>query len=223
MANTQRLPAPPPGMRYANVAGRIVLVPEVPSGAGYQRTHALGQPSQSHPTEPNSPAPLHQGHESEDYPGWLEIPAFYTVTIVLGGDPTLPSSVAGGSVVLRPEAFVCRRITWATNGDTPKFIQTASIVGSAQGRSVRVRWDDEFTKFLGALPCLVSALFGDSEGFLDLPRRGVLFQGKQTLSVNLTRILWPDADSTPANTEWDFNFQGVGLLPMHVNQSGSAG
>jgi hypothetical protein len=215
---------------YATSRRGLVLVP-IPSGAARQGQNGMGQVPQSHPAERNNPAPLHQppgsplqaGSPSEDYPGFLEIPAFYTVTVVLGGDPTLPSAVAADSVTLRPEPFVCRRITWATNGDTPIFISIPSIVGSAQGRSVRVEWQDEFTRFLGTKPCLVSALFGDSEGFLDFPRRGVLFQGKQTLSVRLTRILWPDPESQPADTEWDFNFQGVGLLPMNVNQSGSAG
>lgn len=219
------LPVPPPGQRWINIGGRQILVQDVPSGMAYQQQHALGQPPnarQSHPTEAPVPSPIPRPVESEDYPGFVEVPAFYTVTVVLGGDTTKPSANAGNSVNLRPEPFVCRRIVWATNGDTPHFITTASIVGSAQGRSVRVSWEDEFTKFLGNKPCLVSALFGDSQGFLDFPRRGVLFQGKQTLSVNLSRIMWPDS-TTPADTEWDFNFQGVQLLPMNINQSGSAG
>ena len=217
----QPLPALPPGQRWINVGGRYVAVVDVPSGAEYQRVHALGQPPntrQSHPTEAPVPRPMRK--ESEDYPGFVEIPAFYTVSIVLGG---ADDSVKAGSTNIRPEPFVCRRITWATTGDAPKFITTPSIVGSAQGRVVRVTWEDEFTKFLGNQPCLISALFGDSEGFLDFPRRGVLFQGKQTLSVNLHRLFWPDLESTPADTEFDFNFQGVGLLPMDINQSGSAG
>ena len=199
-----------------------MFVPDMPAGAGYQRAVALGQPQGSHPTEPQrGPSPLSVGVPSDDYPGWLEIPAFYTVTIILGGDPTKPSAVAGEGVVLRPEPFVCRRITWATTGDCPIFVPQVAIAGSAQGRAVRVEWDDEFTKFLGTNPCLVSALMGDSNGFLDFPRRGVLLQGKQKLTVRLSRILWPSS-ANPADTEWDFNFQGVGLLPHHINQSGSA-
>jgi hypothetical protein len=220
-----RLPPPPPGMRYVVQNGNVILVPETPSGAAQQRVHALGQAQQSHPTEPGRVSPLEQRYApSEDYPGWVEVPAFYTVSLVLGGDPAAPAANVGNSVTIRPEPFVCRRITWATTGDVPNFISSASgIMGSAQGRSVRVEWSDEFTKFLGSRPCLISALFGDSEGFLDFPRRGVLFQGKQTLDVKLTRILWPDSNTQPANTEFDFNFQGVSLLPMGVNQSGSAG
>ena len=99
---------------------------------------------------------------------------------------------------------------------------SGGATGSAQGRSVTVQWDDEFTKFLGQQPALVSALFGDSQGFLDIPK-GVLFQGKQALTITLNRILWPDPDTNPATTQWDFVFQGVGLLPKGIHQSGSAG
>lgn len=150
------------------------------------------------------------------------IPAFYTVSIELAGTVGATQS---GSVPIRPEPFLCKRITWATAGDAPSVIGASSSAGSAQGRSVECSWEDEFTKFLGARSCLLSALFADSQGFIDFPRP-VLFQGKQSLSVTLRRLFWPAADSDanpPATSRFDFSFQGLALLPPGVNQSGSAG
>lgn len=208
----------PPGYQYVPTRnGAMTLVPtqafpiQQASGLAYQRTHGLQGVGQ-HPQEFDD--------ESKDFPGYIEVPAFYTVSILLDGADDAEMS---GSTPIRPEPFVCRRITWATSGDAPVFITGPSPAGSPQGRTVEVTWSDEFTKFLGNQPCLVSALFGDSQGFLDFPRKGILFQGRQVLSVNLHRLIWPDADSTPAATRWDFNFQGVMLLPKNVNQSGSAG
>lgn len=210
---------PPPGFKYARLRdGGVALVADnqfpVQQTAGqvYQRTHALsaGDLGQ-HPQE---------FEESPHFPGFTEIPAFYTVSILIAGDD---DAVNGGAVRIRPEPFVVRRITWATTGDAPIYITVPSIVGSAQGRAVEVTWSDEFTKFLGQEPCLISALFGDSQGFLDLPKKGILFQGAQTLQVNLHRLFWPDPTSDVAITRFDFNFQGVSLLPVGVNQSGSAG
>ena len=148
------------------------------------------------------------------------IPAFYTVTISLAG---AVGSTQAGSVPLRPEPFLCARITWATTGDTPTVLgdSSAGVSGSAQGRSVEVLWGDEFTQFLGNRPCLLSALFADSNGFLDFPRP-LLFQGKQSLTVNLKRVLWPTSQDE-VTTRFDFNFQGLSILPPGVNQSGSAG
>lgn len=150
------------------------------------------------------------------------IPSFYTVSIELGG--TVGATQAG-SVPIRPEPFLLKRITWASSGDTPWIIGANSSAGSAQGRSVEVQWEDEFTKFLGSRSCLISALFADSQGFIDLPRP-LLFQGKQSLSVTLRRIFWPAADpvlTPPLPVRFDFSFQGLSLLPPGVNQSGSAG
>lgn len=208
----------PPGFQYVPTHnGGFALVPsrhfptQQTSGLMYQRTHGLHGELGQHPQEFD---------ESEHYPGHLEIPAFYTVSVLLGG---AADATAGESTPIRPEPFICRRITWCTSGDAPVFITVPSVVGSAQGRVVEVTWSDEFTKFLGNQPCLVSALFGDSQGFLDLPKKGILFQGRQVLQVDLHRLIWPDAESTPATTRWDFSFQGVSLLPKGVNQSGSAG
>ena len=160
---------PPPGFRRVRLTNGGVApvavydpVERRTSGQMYQATHGLRGPEdeRSHPTEPTN--------ESEHYPGYLEIPAFYTVTILLPGanDATL-----GSAVNLRPEPFVARRITWATQGDAPAFISIPTSAGSPQGRCVEVTWEDEFTKFLGNQPCLVSALFGDSQGFLDFPKK----------------------------------------------------
>lgn len=150
------------------------------------------------------------------------IASFYTVSVELAG--TVGATQAG-SVPIRPEPFLLKRITWATSGDTPSLIGATNSAGSAQGRSVEVSWEDEFTKFLGSRSCLLSALFADSQGFIDLPRP-LLFQGKQSLSVTLRRIFWPAEDPTtfpPSICRFDFSFQGLSLLPQGVNQSGTAG
>lgn len=217
----QRLRPAPPGMRYMRTSnGGMALVHDEQfpvqqtAGLAYSRTHGLqgAEGLGQHPQE--------MENESEYYKGFIEIPAFYTVSIDLGGDD---DATAGNATPLRPEPFVLRRITWATNGDAPVFVPNGGGGGSPQGRCVEVQWSDNFTKFLGNQPCLVSALFGDSQGFLDLPKKGILFQGRQVLQVDLHRLIWPDADSEPATTRWDFNFQGVALLPKGTNASGSAG
>jgi hypothetical protein len=194
----------PPGMR--------------PMGQSYQSQNALGE-------MPNGPrpagSPMHHGGNVEDDPrfnNYEKIPAFYTVSINLGG---VSGNAESGSVQLRPEPFVLKRITWATNGDCYPALAAAEAGYSVQGRSVSIQWEDEFTKFLGNNPVLISALFGDSNGFLDIPR-GALFQGKQSLSCRLTRLVWP-SDAEPILTRFDFCFQGLGLLPKGVAQSGSAG
>jgi hypothetical protein len=156
--------------------------------------------------------------------GFNTIPAFFTVTIDLAG--TTGANQAG-SVPLRPEPFICKRITWATNGDLPSIIgpDAVSTAGSVQGRCVEATWQDEFTQFMGQRPCLLSALFADSQGFIDFPKP-ILLQGKQTLTVNLRRLSWPAVDTgtyPPSITRFDFNFQGLSVLPAGVNQSGTAG
>lgn len=179
------------------------------AGVAYQR-------QQSAMGAPESPDDVYARLQSE----FNTIPAFYTVTIALAGDV---GATQAGSVPLRPEPFLCARITWATSGDTPAFLGDASVgtAGSAQGRSVEVTWGDEFTQFLGNRPCLLSALFADSQGFLDFPRP-LLFQGKQSLTVQLSRVLWPSG-SDPDTVRFDFCFQGLSILPAGINQSGSAG
>lgn len=172
------------------------VVPVVPQSMAQQRPQL-------------EPAPV----RFTDYPGFSEVPAYYTISITLGG---AAGNTQEGSVPLRPENFVCKRITWATTGDT-EFEAGYSI----QGRCVTIQWSDEFTRFFGSQPGLISSVFGDSNGFLDLAR-GIMLQGKQTLVIALTRVLWPTGP-TPGNTRFDFCFQGVSLLPYGIHQSGSAG
>jgi hypothetical protein len=144
--------------------------------------------------------------ENKRWNEFVEVPAFYTCTVMLGGDD---NAQAGNSVQTRPERFECRRITWASTGNVYPFQLTN--LGNPQGSAVEITWGDEFTKFLGESPALLSALFGDSNGFLDLPSP-ILFQGRQSLNAKLRRITWPDS-SDPAETRFDICFQGVGLLP----------
>jgi hypothetical protein len=89
-----------------------------------------------------------------------------------------------------------------------------------QGRSVEILWGDEFTQFMGNRPCLLSAVFGDSNGFLCLPPPGIFFAGRQSLSLVLTRVLWPSAQTEEAITRFDFSFQGRGILPKNQQVSG---
>lgn len=149
---------------------------------------------------------------------------FYTVSMVLGPNP---GDVKTGARQLRPEPFVVRRISWATTGDT--LLQTPIIVAgqnipSMQGRVVRCTFGDSFTNFLGQQQGMVSAVFGDSHGFMDLPK-GIVFQGSQSIKVALSRIFYPGPLDPeffpPQNTRWDFVFGGVSLLPKYINQSGS--
>lgn len=212
---------PSPGNVFAlNGMGQLV---EVPESMAYREGYTIQGPNMSGLGQhPQSPDPHHESIEhSPKYRHHTKIPAWYVISLILDGTP---NSVAGDSVPIRPEDFVCKRITFACSGDTPLFLTRGVAAGSTQGRAVTIQWQDEFTKFLGSRPSLISALFGDSNGFLDFPR-GILLQGKQTLSVNLTRLFWPDPanGTTPAKTQFDFVFHGVGLLPPGVNQSGSAG
>lgn len=191
----------------------------------YQRRLALGDDPQAAARARASFAMDNQGPGSdssgiEDHPEWRDyekIPNIYVVSVILGG---VAGNTVSGSKQLRPEAFVLKRITWATTGDTPPFV-TEEPGYSLQGRAVTMLWSDEFTKLMGNDQCLISSIFGDSNGFLDIPR-GALFQGKQNLTVNLTRLHWPSVASAQ-NTQFDFVFQGLGLLPRGVAQSGSAG
>lgn len=205
-------------------AGRYPYLPPgaVPVGRAYRGPHSLGAPQVQLPQQARFPvggSPTDSPGEESD-PRWSrfeKVPAFYTISIALGGTA---NDTETGSTQLRPEPFILKRITWAAQGDVFPYTQ-AEPGYSLQGRSVTISWEDEFTKFLGNQPALISALFGDSNGFLDIPR-GALFQGKQNLSCRLTRLNWPSAE-TPAVTRFDFVFQGLGLLPRGVAQSGSAG
>jgi hypothetical protein len=183
----------------------------------YRRVHAMGAvpvgrlpmgaappPVAGPAQQPTTPAP----RESPVFPGFVEVPAFYTATIILGG---AVNDQAAASVQIRPEMFALRRITWCSDMDLPPY----AILPGIAGRTAEITWGDEFTNFLGNSPTLLAALFGDSNGFLDLPGDGILFQGRQSLNAKLKRISWPtDAPATP--TRWDINFQGVGLLPART-------
>jgi len=153
------------------------------------------------------------------FAGKVEVPAIYVISILLSG---LEGKSQGGKVTLRPEDFLLRRITWACTGDSPIYSSAALPGYSPQGRSVEVLWGDEFTQFLGDQPALISGLFGDSNGFLDIERPGIFFEGSQTLNVKLNRLSWPDLTVPPAETRFDFVFHGVGLLPPGKHVSGSA-
>ena len=182
-------------------------------------------------------APLDMGQtwDSQDDPilnhPWLakftKVPAWYPVQVNLGGQD---GDFAEAIEHLRPEPFLLRRITWATTGDTFAEIEDPGdsawpFTPSQQGRCVEIEWGDEFTRMIPRQRPLVSALFGDSIGFLDLP--GIMiFQGSQNLYVKLVRQTWPLAplDVVPRfTTRWDFVFAGWGLLPKDIHQSGSVG
>lgn len=145
-----------------------------------------------------------------------KIAAWYTISIDLGGET---GASQRGAVRLRPEPFLCFRITWSTTGDTHAVLGEMPAL-SQQGRAIEILWGDEFTKFMGDTPALLSTVFGDSNGFLDIPM-GLQFQGKQTLSCELTRLLWPILEGQPVSTRIDITFHGVGLLPKGTHQSGS--
>jgi len=174
------------------------------SGAIYERAHALGAMPQDTPPFTN--------YQHDKWEGWTEIPAFYTVSIDLAGPL---ESTQSGSTPLRPEPFVLKRITFANTTDALFGL----LFNSIQARCVEITWQDEFTRFFGEQPCLIAAAFGDSNGFLDLPAP-VLFQGRQSLQVNLRRVfLVPDFPIL--STRFDFQFQGVALLAPGVGSSGS--
>lgn len=156
--------------------------------------------------------------QNPKWAGFARVPAWYRVALLLG---PAEGDQRAESVNLRPEPFVLKRITWATTGDALPDLNGAGLGGSVQGRSVQVQWEDEFTKFFGNQPMLVSSVFADSNGFLDMPR-GMIFSGKQTLSVNLSRLFWPGDEQTAVDTIWHFVFSGYGLLRGEY-QSGSAG
>ena len=159
---------------------------------------------------------------AEAFKLYNQIPAFYVVKIILGG---ADGANKAANTQLRPEPFYCTRITWATTGDTLRFYGAPmSVNQSIQGATVECKFGDSFTTFLGQNAGLVTAVFGDSNGFLRLSK-GILFQGSQPIEVDLTRLAWPGLPGVadPEDTRWDFVFHGVGLLPQGVYASGSAG
>lgn len=204
-------------VRMHNVPGLGTVafpgLPVVPTGGMYPA--AMVRQDQS--AVGAIPAPTVATEDDPVFRGYNKIPSSYVISLTLGG---AVNASAPGTVTLRPEPFILKRITWATTGDTYPYVNVEPGY-SPQGRAVRMEWGDEFTKMFGTAPALVSAAMGDSNGFLDIVK-GILFQGAQTLSLKLTRLHWPDS-TTADNTQWDFVFSGLSLLPPGVNQSGSAG
>jgi hypothetical protein len=184
-----------------------VPTPIYPAASVRQDQYALGATTDVGPRVEDEPM----------FRGYNKLSSSYVVSVTLGGDR---NNTSPGTVTLRPEPFLLKRITWATTGDTYPYVDQEPGY-SLQGRSVRMKWGDEFTKLFGNTAALVCSAMGDSNGFLDNVR-GIIFQGSQTLSIELLRLHWPSS-TTPAATEWDFVFSGVSLLPPGVNQSGSAG
>lgn len=174
----------------------------------------LGQPVPSIPTAP-SPRP---GYIADEFPNMNKIATVYVIPIAL--DPGVGAS-QGGSVQLRPEDFVLTRITWACTGDA--FTNQGDYFSSASrhGRCCEMVWEDEFTKFFGSTPGLISAMLGDSNGYLDLPY-GIRFQGNQTLTVRVNRLFYPGTVEEEAEVRYDFCFHGLGLLPRMRQSSGTA-
>lgn len=191
-----------------------------------QRVSSLGDddfaPTQSPALYQPQPASPNYHSLVPDYDGdtdlreYTRIPAWYTVSIQLGG---AAGDTSSNSKQLRPERFVLGRITYATTSDVDLSTTSGFMGSSIQARCVELEWMDEFTRFMGNNATLVAALFGDSNGFLDCPA-GLLFQGKQSLTVKLTRV--QEAQSEEDAGRWDFVFHGLGLLPPPHQSSGSA-
>lgn len=158
---------------------------------------------------------------AEAFKLYNRLPAFYTVSIILGGDD---GANKRNNTQLRPEPFVCKRVTWATTGDTLRYYGAPfTMQDTFQGATVECRFGDSFTTFLGQNAGLVTAVFGSSNGFLNLSK-GIVFQGSQPVDVSLTRLSWPGGQGIPrADTRWDFVFHGTALLPQGVSASGAAG
>ena len=198
----------------------------VPVGIARQARHASRGPLALGDTRTVMDSFLDSPHLRD----FTAVPAKYVIQAIIGpedGDRIVADTQ------LRPEPFVLETITWATGGDLALPDQTDLFPfwsWSQQGRAIEIRWGDSFTTFLGKNAALLSALFGDSNGFLDLPEVA-LFQGSQSLQVTLTRLFWPmalgpdpdDRVNNPRNIRVDICFHGVGLLPKGVNQSGSVG
>lgn len=202
----------------------------VPAGIARQARNASRGPLDTGQYFGDTRSEMDSFLESPELRDFTSVPAIYTIQATIGPEE---GDTITATTQLRPEPFVLQRITWATSGDLalPDFQGLFPFWPWSQtGRAIEVRWGDSFTTFLGTNAALLSALFGDSSGFLDLPTVA-LFQGSQNLQVTLTRLLWPMAVgplpdervNNPRNIRVDICFHGVGLLPKGVNQSGSVG
>ena len=204
----------------------------VPVGYARQARHAARGPWPQRGDMGDTRTPLDKFLDSPEMQDFTAVVAKYVIQATLGPNP---GDNVRAQTQLRPEPFVLETITWATDGDLALPASFDSEIAfwswTQQGRSIDIRWGDSFTTFLGTNPALLSALFGDSNGFLDLPSVA-LFQGSQNLSVDLRRLVWPlqvlsngepQFFNNPRNIRVDIVFHGVGLLPKGINQSGSVG
>lgn len=172
------------------------------------------------------------GANPEDHPkfaGYTKVVAQYPVNIELYSDPTDRRASNAGSAPLRPEPFVCKGITWASDGDVPRpeegiYYEDMMPSGSTVGRVVEMRWYDEFAQFMGDRWAFITAVLGDSNGFYNLARP-ILFQGKQSIKIALRVVRYPHPPpyELPYPTwRFDFVFHGIGLLPPGEQISGSS-
>lgn len=181
-------------------------IPDTRSNAAFAATHEIGAPPGA--SRDGDPAQQVSQSARDRYNpdgAYIEVPAFYNIVVANLGNVT--NDDAPGSVQLRPEDFILERITWCALQD----IVFDEAQNSFCGRTVEIEWGDEFTKFLNRAPALLSAAFGDSNGFLDFPN-GIRFEGKQTISLKLRRVFGdPILDAVPGR--FDFVLHGFGLLP----------
>lgn len=195
-----------------------------PQGSTYRELHGVRVVQANNPRSMPVGAAVAQGRTTpapgqEPQEGnYIEVPAWYTISVVIGGDPEQLNAVVAGSVALRPERFQCRRITYAAQADSPPY--SLGAFGSPTANAVEIEFGDEFTQFMPRTPTLLGAVFGQANGFLDLPQ-SILFQGRQSLNCKLRRLQWTGTPDDFVDTRIDITFAGVGLLP--VNSGGVSG
>jgi hypothetical protein len=180
------------------------------------------------------------GEYAAKYLNYTKVLAKYVINIILGWKVPAAES---GSVTLRPEDFLWKGGRTVNNGEIQnpwRNNQAGELEANANGwypyigksiqnRCVEMEFSDEFTKFMADKKAFIAAIFGDSDGFLDLPKP-IILQGKQTLTIRLNRINWPFPigpinDETwpdPFDVRFDFVFDGIMLLPPGTHESGSA-
>ena len=179
-----------------------VALGDLPGGPAAKRGHGLGAEE-----------------FGEEYRGYTLVPDQYIINIELNSEA---GQSEADSVPLRPYDFLLERITWACTGDSAiseddyTVNPVWSMGGSIMGRCTEMEWSDEFTKFMGDRRALVSAVMGDSNGFIKLPRV-LRFVGKQVLSIRLNALFYPwppPTQGTPyPDFRWDFVFHGCDLYP----------
>lgn len=178
------------------------------------------------------------GEYAERFRGWVKVLSQDPLNLILG--PKVNDTISG-SVTLRPERIILKRISWACDGEQQNpynGIPAAPnvngwdpvVMNSIQGRCVEMEWFDEFTKFMSDRKALVVALLGEPGlNGVGLPKP-ILLQGKQTISIRLNRIRWPFPIGPIDDKNWpdpfpvrfDFVFHSIMLLPPGTHESGSA-